>query len=312
MPERFRRALVTGGAGFIGGHLVRALLARGIGVTVLDDLSVGRRENVPDAAKLIVGDVIDPEATLGAVAGCDVVFHLAARVAIRSSFEFVVEDTKVNVAGTASVLRAAAKAGGVHRFVTTSSMAVYADAPSPAPIDERHPTVPVSPYGISKLASEALVHLMCAERGIGSACVRLFNTFGPGQALSPYVGVVTIFVNRLRAGERATIYGDGEQCRDFVHVDDVVRGFLCAMDGSTTGETYNIGSGVATSVNQVLARVSKELGRPFDPAYADAVPGELRFSVADTTKAREQLGYVPSRSFDEAIGEVVTAIARSA
>jgi UDP-glucose 4-epimerase len=260
----------------------------------------------------VVGDVIDPETTLAAVAGCDLVFHLAARVAIRSSFEFVVEDTKVNVAGTASVLRAAAQSGSVRRFVSTSSMAVYADAPSPAPIDERHPTVPASPYGISKLASESLVHVMCAERGIGSACVRLFNTFGPGQALSPYVGVVTIFVNRLRAGGRATVFGDGEQCRDFVHVDDVVRGFLCAMDGATTGETYNIGSGVATSVNQVLARVAKELGRPFDPEYAAAVPGELRFSVADTSKAREQLGYVPQRCFDAAIGEVVAAIARSA
>jgi UDP-glucose 4-epimerase len=264
---------------------------------------------VPDGAKLVVGDVIDPEAAQGATAGCDVVFHLAARVAIRSSFEFVVEDTMVNVAGTASALRAAARAGGVRRFVTTSSMAVYADAPSPAPIDERHPTVPVSPYGISKLASESLVHLVCRESGIGSACVRLFNTFGPGQALSPYVGVVTIFVNKLRAGERATIYGDGEQCRDFVHVEDVVRGFLCAMDGATTGETYNVGSGVATSVNQVLARIAKELGRPFDPVYADAVPGELRYSVADVTKAREQLGYAPRRRFDEAIGEVVAAIA---
>ncbi|RIL07162.1 MAG: hypothetical protein DCC71_04095 [Proteobacteria bacterium] len=312
MAETFRHALVTGGAGFIGTHLVRALLGRGLAVTVLDDLSVGRRENVPNGAKLVVGDVIDPEVAQGATADCDVVFHLAARVAIRSSFDFVVEDTQVNVAGTASVLRAAARAAGVRRFVTTSSMAVYADAPSPAPIDERHPTVPVSPYGISKLASESLVHLMCGQRGIGSACVRLFNTFGPGQALSPYVGVVTIFVNKLRAGERATIYGDGEQCRDFVHVDDVVRGFLCAMDGATTGETYNIGSGVATSVNQVLARIAKELGRPFDPTYADAVPGELRYSVADVTKARQQLGYAPRRSFDEAIGEVVAAIARRA
>lgn len=308
MTERFNRALVTGGAGFIGSHLVAALRQRGLDVTVLDDLSVGSRSNVPDGVRYIEGDILDPNHTRSAVEGCDVVFHLAARVAIRSSFDCVVQDTSTNVAGTASVLRAAAQDSGVRRFVSTSSMAVYADSDGPAPVNEEHPTIPTSPYGVSKKAAEDLTHLICAEADIESACVRLFNTFGLGQVFSPYVGVVTIFVNRLREGKRPLIFGDGEQCRDFVHVSDAVQGFLAAMDGEVSGETFNIGSGVATSVNEVLRQISKEMGRDFDPEYTHAVPGELRYSIADTSKARELLGYAPRRHFHEAIGEVVAEL----
>ena len=218
-------------------------------------------------------------------------FHLAARVAIRSSFEFVVPDAVTNFAGTASVLAAAQQSGSVRKFIAASSMAVYSDAPGPTPIKEDHEAVPLSPYGVSKLASERLVHLMCAAESIDSVVLRLFNIYGPGQAYSPYVGVVTIFVNRLLAGQNPIIYGDGEQSRDFVQVQDVVHGFLQAMDASVSGETFNIGTGVATSVNSVLRALNSLLGTSFPGKHVPAVSGELRYSVADIEKARRSLGF---------------------
>lgn len=301
--------LVTGGAGFIGTHLVRGLLSAGDAVTVFDNLSVGRRENVPAGARLVVGDVTDADAVASAAAGHQAVVHLAARVAIRSSFDFAVQDTHTNVVGTAAVMRAAALAG-VHRVVAASSMAVYADAPGPAPIGEHHPCDPISPYGISKLAAERLVHRMAAAAGIGSAVLRFFNTYGPGQALSPYVGVVTIFADALQAGRTPTIYGDGEQCRDFVHVLDVVQALTLALrTPALQGQTFNVGTGVATSVNTLYGLVAGALGQQRPAAHASAVAGELRYSVADTTGLRTAWGYQPRHLLHEALPAVVREIA---
>lgn len=309
MATEFRAACVTGGAGFIGQHLVRTLLDRGIAVTVLDDLSVGQRANVPREARLVVGDILDPEAIETALTGADILFHLAARVAIRSSFEFAAEDARVNAAGTASVVTAAVRLGDVRRVIATSSMAVYADSPDGRLVAETHPTSPTSPYGISKLAAERLTHLICARAGISSCVLRLFNTYGRGQALSPYVGVVTIFANQLRAGQRPTIFGDGGQCRDFVHVDDVVQGFLRAMDAATTGESINIGSGEPVTVNQVFDAVRRAVGSDLEPVRAPPAEGELRNSVADIGKARRDLGYSPQHRFATALADVVSDIA---
>lgn len=302
--------LVTGGAGFIGSHLVRALLARGEVVTVYDNLSVGRRENVPPGARLIVGEVTDPAALATAVAGQRAVVHLAARVAIRSSFDFAVEDTLTNVVGTAAVMRAVRDAGTVRRVVAASSMAVYADSDTPQPVSEDHPTRPVSPYGISKLALEQLVHRMAEAAGAGSVVLRLFNTYGLGQALSPYVGVATIFTHALRDGRQATIFGDGQQCRDFVHVSDVVQAMLLALDASAvTGETFNVGTGTATSVNRLYELVATALGANQPPIHAPAVPGELRNSIADVTRIGQRLGYRPTRTLETSLPEVVRELA---
>ncbi len=303
---------MTGGAGFIGSKLVNALIERGLEVVVLDDLSVGKACNVAKQARLIVGSILDPKDTAEAIEGCDAVVHLAARVAIRSSFEFVVEDAATNVVGTATVLRAAQRAGSVRKVVVASSMAVYADASDPTPVSEGHPTQPVSAYGISKLAAEMLTHNTCAQAGIDSVVLRLFNTYGPGQSLSPYVGVVTIFCDKLNRGATPTIYGDGCQCRDFVHVEDVVQGFLCALESNISGETFNIGSGAAITVNQVLQLLQTELGTSVPAQFAPAQPCELRFSVADISKARRLLGYQPSRVFASVIGQVVKEIVDSA
>jgi UDP-glucose 4-epimerase len=304
-----RAVLVTGGAGFIGTHLVHALLQRGLKVTVFDNLSVGLRDKLPSGADFVLGDVTDLQAVQKAMTDHDAVVHLAARVAIRSSFDFAVEDTHTNVVGTAAVMRAAQRSGSVRRVVAASSMAVYADSPTPTPITELHPTAPISPYGISKLALEQLVHGMAAGAGITSAVLRLFNTYGEGQALSPYVGVVTIFTNALKRGTAPTIFGGGTQCRDFVHVDDVVQGFVRAIDSDVSGETFNIGTGCATSVNQVFEMVQAALGLCVQAAHAPAADGELRYSIADIAKAGRLLGYAPQSLLAQTLPSVVRAIA---
>lgn len=304
--------LVTGGAGFIGTRLSQALLQRGHCVTIFDDLSIGSRANVPPGAKLIVGDVTNLKATQAAMAGHDHVVHLAARVAVRSSFEFAVDDTHTNVVGTASVMRAAQCCASVQRIVAASSMAVYADSADARPISELHPTAPLSPYGVSKLALEQLVHTMASAANKRSVVLRLFNTYGPGQSLSPYVGVVTIFAHALAQGKSPTVFGDGTQCRDFVHVDDVVQAFLCALHADTSGETFNIGTGKPTSVTGVLALVQSALDSAVPAVHAPAANGELRFSIADISKAQRVLGYEPRRSLEADLPAVVRAIAQAA
>ena len=303
-----RRICVTGGAGFIGARVAASLLRQGCDVTVIDDLSVGRRERVPGGARFIQGDINDAEVLDAALDGCDTVMHLAARVAIRSSFEFAVEDGHTNYVGTASVLKGAHRRG-LSRVVFASTMGVYADGPDASPLPESHATTPIAPYGISKLAAESLVHMLCARWGMHSTALRLFNTFGPGQQYSPYVGVVTIFVRRMQAGESVEIFGDGEQARDFVHVDDVADAFVKAAAGQhPSGETINVGTGVATTVNQVHREIQRILGTRGAPVYQPPAAGELRYSVADITKARRLLGYAPAHTFSQSAGQVIADI----
>ena len=295
-------ALVTGGAGFIGSHLTRALLAEGRRVTVLDNLSVGRRDAIPDGARLVHGDIRDEAAVADALREVDCVFHLAAQVTIRGSFDRFQEDLDTNVMGTARLLRSVDPAQ-VKWFTLASSMAVYADAGSPAPIDESHPMRPLSPYGAGKLAAEDVSSQIMAARGIPFTAVRFFNTYGPGQTYTPYVGVLTIFITRLLRGEPITIFGDGEQQRDFIHVSDVVAGAI-ATPGRAPGR-YNLGTGRGTSLNQLATMVLNKLAPGTRPHYAAAPGGELRFSVANIAAARRALGFAPRRSLEQDIDEVI-------
>lgn len=294
MTGTWRRALVTGGAGFIGHHLARALLARGVAVTVLDDLSMGKRENVPDGARLVMGDVRDPAAVDDALADVDCVFHLAAIVSIRASVEGFARDADVNLMGTLNLLGRMADRG-VRRAVLASSMAVYADSPTPTPVPETYPTEPISPYGVAKLAAERYWMLMAPRCGAAPAVLRYFNTYGPGQTPTPYVGVITIFVKRLLAGEPPVIFGDGEQRRDFVHVDDIVAANLLALRHESVTGVFNVGTGAATSVNQIAQGLIERLVPGLSPRHAPAQPEEMRNSVADLTRIRRELGYAPSR-----------------
>jgi UDP-glucose 4-epimerase len=295
-------ALVTGGAGFIGSHLTRALLAEGRRVTVIDNLSVGRREAVPEGARFVQGDIRDEAAIADALKDVDCVFHLAAQVTIRGSFDRFQEDLDTNVMGTARLLRMVDRER-VKWFTLASSMAVYADADSAAPIDESHLKRPLSPYGVGKLAAEDVSSQILDARGIPFTAVRFFNTYGPGQTFTPYVGVLTIFITRLLRGEPITIFGDGEQQRDFTHVSDIVAGTI-ATPGRPPGR-YNLGTGRGTSLNQLAAMVLAKLAPEQKPKHADAQAGELRFSVANIDAARNALGYAPKRSLQHDLDDVI-------
>jgi nucleoside-diphosphate-sugar epimerase len=303
--SNWSHALVTGGAGFIGSHLARTILAEGRQVTVLDNLSVGKQSAVPDDARFVRGDIRDVAAVEDALSGVDAVFHLAAQVTIRGSFDQFYEDVDTNVMGTASILRAVDPAR-IKWFTLASSMAVYADAATPAPIDEHHPTQPISPYGVGKLAAEGISRHVLEAKGIPFTALRFFNTFGPGQTFTPYVGVLTIFVTRLLRGEDITIFGDGEQQRDFIHVSDVVGGTIGAT-GRAAG-TFNLGTGRGTSLNQLAALVVNRLAPGKKPRYGAAQPGELRFSVANIDAARRAFGFAPSRAVERSLDDVIEAV----
>lgn len=298
---------MTGGAGFIGHHLVRALLAEGLDVAVLDDLSVGTRDRVDAAALLVVGDVRDVGALAEAMDRADVVFHLAARVSVRASVADFVDDGEINALGTIRTLEAASKAG-VRRFVYASTMGVYGPFDAHEPGDERVPAEPLSPYGISKLAAERYALMMGEPLGFHPIALRYFNTYGTGQTLTPYVGVITIFVNALLDGEAPTIFGDGEQVRDYVHVSDIVRANLLALRRPDVTGAFNIGSGVGRSVNDLLGLLADRMGVRPEPRFVPARPTELRYSVAKITAAAEALGYAPQRTLEDSIDEVIDAI----
>jgi UDP-glucose 4-epimerase len=300
----YEKALVTGGAGFIGSHLVERLLQDGLEVTVLDNLSTGKRTNLPPDADLVLGDVRDPAIVTAAVSGADVVFHLAARVSIRASVDDFWQDAETNLLGTLNVLRACASRK-VKKLVYASSMAVYADAPQPVPLSEDYATAPISPYGIAKLASERYATVVAAQSGFDAVALRYFNTYGPRQTFTPYVGVITIFIQRLLRGEQPIIFGDGEQCRDFVYVGDIVKATVSAMRSDVSGEVFNVGSGHGTTVNRIAALLCERLAPQIASQHVAAHAGELRNSVANIDKARRLLGYEPHGRLEDKIDELI-------
>ena len=297
--------LVTGGAGFIGSHVSRALLAGGLRVTVLDNLSMGRREAVPDGARLVVGDVRDRAAVTEALHGADAVIHLAAQVTIRGSFERFYDDLDTNLMGTANLVRCLDRSR-IKWVTLASSMAVYADCPSPMPVSESYSTEPLSPYGVSKLAAERVCRQMLGNAGIPLTVLRFFNTFGPGQTYTPYVGVITIFVTKLLRGEAPPIFGDGAQQRDFVHVGDVTDGVLRSL-GRAEG-TFNLGSGTPRTLNDLATLLIDRIAPGIRAVHEPARDGELRFSVADIAAARAAFGYDPTRSLPAHLDDVISDI----
>jgi UDP-glucose 4-epimerase len=298
------KALVTGGAGFIGSHLARALLAEGLEVTILDDLSMGKEENVPAGARFIHGDVRLQEDVRRAIQGATIVFHEAARVSIRASVMEFYQDADTNFMGTLNVLRCCAKSE-VRKIVFASSMAVYADSDEPESIPEDHSTEPISPYGIAKLAAEKYCMQLSHDMGISCHVLRYFNTYGPGQTFTPYVGVITIFIRRLLQGQRPSIFGDGEQRRDFVHVDDIVAANLLSMKSPIERGIFNVGTGRATSVNDIASLLCSRINPECHPFHVDAHPGELRNSIADIGRISAALGYRPTATLPEKIDEVI-------
>jgi UDP-glucose 4-epimerase len=299
---------VTGGAGFIGSHLVRGLLERGLEVTVLDNFSTGTRSAVDRRARIVEGDVRCRPDIEQALKGADCVFHLAAKVSIRASFEMFYEDVETNLMGTANLLRSL-DPGSVRHFALASSMAVYADSRSPSPIPEDHLQEPAAPYGVSKLAAERICSQILRQADIPFFALRYFNTFGPGQKFTPYVGVINIFATKLLKGQAPVIFGDGEQARDFVHVEDIVAGTIATLSGPPG--TYNLGTGRATTVNQIAALLIRRIQPNAKPVYAPMPAGELRYAIADITAASEKLSYRPQRSIETDTEPVIDYIRRN-
>ena len=286
---------MTGGAGFIGSNVVDGLLAAGHEVTVVDNLSTGKRENLEQAlgggAELVETDVRDPEAVKDVLTGAqpDVVFHLAAQIDVRKSADDPAFDARVNVEGTINVLQAA-RAAGVRRLVNTSTGgAIYGEAQQmPAP--ESHPNAPEAPYGQSKYAAEGYCDLFERLYGVSTVSLRYGNVYGPRQDPLGEAGVVAIFCGKLRAGERPVVFGDGLQTRDYVHVDDVVAANLAAAESDATGP-INIGTGVEASVLDLVEALAPHAHADFTPDHQPERSGEVRFIALDASRARELLGW---------------------
>jgi len=298
------RALVTGGAGFIGSNLVDALVARGDEVVVLDNFSSGRREHLA-GADVVEGDLRDPDTVRRAATGVDVVFHQGAIPSVMASVDDPLTVNAVNVEGTVSVL-VAALAEEARRVVFASSCAVYGDAPEGSSAEDLRPA-PISPYAVSKLAGEGYCHAFWEVHGLETVSLRYFNVFGPRQdPASDYAAVVPRFVTRLLQGEPPMIEGDGEQSRDFVYVGDVVRANLLAADvDGIGGEVVNIASGYSRTVNELAATLARIIGSSVEPIHVDPREGDIRESAADIGKAQELLGLEPQNSFESGLTSTV-------
>ncbi len=311
--------LVTGGAGFIGSHIATALIARGDRVRVFDDLSSGRRENLdlacatlpksaqgPDSPlELVVGDLTDSEAVAAACEGVAGVFHEAAQVSVPQSIAKPVRSYEVNALGTLHVLEGARR-HGVPRVVFAASSAAYGDTLELPKVETMTPA-PKSPYAGGKVAAEHMLAVYGALHGIRTVSLRYFNVFGPRQVDdSPYTGVIAIFARALLEGRRATIYGNGEQTRDFTYIDNVVQANLAAMGRDVPpGSLVNVGSGASISVNQLYRAMAEQLGLSIEPIYAPAREGDVRDSLASLERARTLLGYEPKVGWREGLARTV-------
>ncbi|HUW63968.1 MAG TPA: SDR family oxidoreductase [Spirochaetia bacterium] len=291
------RILVTGGAGFIGSHVCHALLQEGHRVSVLDDLSTGRLENVPPGVAFHHLSVTGELDTVFETERPGAVVHLAAQVSVPRSLQEPGRDLAVNAGGTLNILEHGRRFG-VERFILASSAAVYGE-PRYLPLDEEHPVSPCSPYALSKYTAEQYMALYRNLYGLSCCVLRYANVFGPRQAVHAEGGVVAIFCERLAGGRVPVIFGDGEQTRDFVYVEDVVRANCAAL---TAGEgVFNIGTGQATTVNR-LWRCLKELtGSRMEPDYRPSRPGDIRDSLFNPARAAQVLGWQPSYGLESGL-----------
>jgi UDP-glucose 4-epimerase len=288
--------LITGGCGFIGSHLVERLLQQGAQVTVLDDLSTGRRENLPSNAELIIGDIRDPDAVRRAMAGADGCFHLAAIASVERAREAWLDTHAVNLGGTIVIFDAARQAasGKPIPVVYASSAAVYGDPGGEVTgaISEHARTRPLSAYGADKLGCELHGRVAWTVHGVPNTGFRFFNVYGPRQdPASPYSGVISIFAKRIAGGEPIAINGDGEQLRDFVFVGDVVDRLVLAMAAMKPGaQIFNICTGQATTINDLAARLETACGRSVERIRRPARVGDIRISIGDPSQGDAAFG----------------------
>ena len=299
--------LVTGGAGFIGSHLATELRGRGHRVRVADSLITGKRSNLDHlkGIEFLEGDLADIDFAQKAVQGCEYVLHQAAIPSVPRSVKDPLTSNRANVDGTLNVLLASRDAG-VKRLVFAASSSAYGDTPT-LPKHENMPTNPLSPYALQKVIGEQYLQMFTRLYGLETVAIRYFNVFGPRQdPTSPYSGVISVFATALLEKRSPTIYGDGEQTRDFTYVANVVDGVLRASEApGASGEIINVATGGRISLNQLFEEMRKLVGADVRPAYAEPRRGDVRDSQADITKARELLGYEPFVAFEEGLSKTV-------
>ena len=301
--------LVTGGAGFIGSHLVEGMTASGKRVRVFDDLSTGLKENlahIRPAPELVVGDLADADAVGRAVEGAKVVFHLGALASVARSVENPPATHTACATGTLNVLDAARRSG-VRRVVYAASSSAYGGASDPAGQREDLPLQPLSPYAAAKLAGELYCQAFAHTYGLETVRVRFFNIFGPRQrADSPYSGVIALFIAGMSAGKAPTVHGDGLQSRDFTYVTNAVQALMKAAEApGVSGNVYNVGTGANITVLDLVAALNKLLGTDLKPAHAPPRTGDVRFSRAVIDRTRAELGYDPQVSFEDGLARTL-------
>jgi UDP-glucose 4-epimerase len=297
-------SLVTGGAGFIGSHIVTALVERGDSVRVLDNFDTGKRENlahVADQVELIEGSITDPKSVAQAVRDVEVIFHQAALASVPRSVDAPLDTNAVCVTGTVNLLDAARKAG-VRRVVYAGSSSAYGDDPTPSKSENIVPA-PISPYAAAKLAAEGYCRSFTATYGLETVTIRYFNVFGPRQdPESEYSAVIPIFVSMMLKGKRPTIFGDGLQSRDFTFVSDIVRGNLLAAEAAdASGQVINVATGKQFTLLDLIASINKVLGTSIEPVFAPARAGDVRESLADISLAKKLLKFEPQVTFDDGL-----------
>jgi UDP-glucose 4-epimerase len=302
-----RTFLVTGGAGFIGSHIVEGLLARGDRVRVFDDFSTGHRANIPRHASVEVleGNVTDASAVSRAVEGVDCIFHEAALASVPRSIEKPLDTHAACVTGTVMLLNAAQKAG-VRRLVYAASSSAYGDKATSSKRESDLPS-PLSPYAAAKLAGELYCQSFAQSFGIETVALRYFNVFGPRQdPNSPYSAVIPLFVTAMLAGRQPLIYGDGKQSRDFTFVANVVQGNLLAADApNVSGRVLNVANGRSTTLLELIALLNQYLGTRVEPVFQPPRTGDVRESLADISEARRALGYEPQIDFEEGLRRTI-------
>lgn len=299
--------LVTGGAGFIGSHLVEELLRRGESVRIADNFSTGVRANIPSnrGVEVFDGDVADEEMAARAVAGCDYVLHQAAIPSVPRSVAEPMATHRANVDGTLSIL-VAARDAGVKRVVFAGSSSVYGNSAVLPKREDMRPS-PLTPYALQKLVSEQYCQMFTALYGLETVTTRYFNVFGPRQQPgSPYSGVISLFIEALASGRRPIIHGDGRQTRDFTYVGDVVQGVLAACTApGVAGEVLNVAVGGRISLLELVRTLQVLLKTDLEPEFSNAREGDVRDSQADIVKARQKLGFEPKTPLDEGLRHTV-------
>lgn len=306
MPKHY---LVTGGAGFIGSHLVEHLVAEGHRVRVLDDFSTGRRENLAPwlhDIELIEGSITDLPLCITAAKGVDVVLHQAALASVPRSVKNPIASHEANVTGTLNIL-VAARDAGVRRVVYAASSSAYGNT-AELPKHEGMSPLPLSPYAVTKLAGEQYARAFHVTYGLETVSLRYFNIFGPRQdPASQYAAVIPLFIVAAVAGRSPTIFGDGGQTRDFTYVANAVRANMLACEGpsSVSGNVYNVGCGARISVNELWSHIAKQLGSSVQPHYEPARVGDVRDSLASLDRIRRDLGYEPVVSLEDGLRRTV-------